>query len=84
LHFGINTGLVIAGDIGAQTNIAGDAPPGAFGVVQRPGCNRLRRGGRYARVAGAVYKPTAPIKQHFGDCIDVRGDGNIIGNGNTN
>ena len=32
---------------------------------------------------GAVYKPTAPVKQHFGDRIDVRGDGNIIGDGNT-
>lgn len=32
---------------------------------------------------GAIYKPSGPVRQHFGDHIDVRGTGNIIGDGNT-
>ena len=31
---------------------------------------------------GAVYKPSGPVKQHFGERITITGDGNVIGNNN--
>jgi hypothetical protein len=31
---------------------------------------------------GAIYKPTGPVKQHFGDDIRITGDGNVVGNNN--
>jgi hypothetical protein len=32
---------------------------------------------------GAVYKPSGPVEQQFGDRISVIGDGNVIGNGSS-
>ncbi len=32
---------------------------------------------------GAIYKPTGPVRQHFGDKIEIHGDGNVIGSGSA-
>lgn len=32
---------------------------------------------------GAIYKPSGPVKQHFGDKIEIHGDGNVIGSGSA-
>ncbi|MBN1922023.1 MAG: caspase family protein [Anaerolineae bacterium] len=31
---------------------------------------------------GAIYKPSGPVKQHFGDTFSIPGDGNVVGNNN--
>jgi len=67
--------------VGTQTNIAGDvhgpALSGKFGGPVAVGGGEAvdLRGSQ-----GAVYKPSAPVKQHFGDRIT--GDGNVVGNNN--
>ncbi len=68
---------------GSQTNINGDVHgpvlSGKFGGPVAVGGGEAvdMRGSQ-----GAVYKPSAPVKQQFGDRITIRGDGNVVGNNN--
>lgn len=69
--------------VGTQTNIAGNVHGPVFsGKFEGP----VAVGGGEAvdlrGSQGAVYKPRAPVRQHFGDLIDIRGDGNVIGDNN--
>ncbi len=69
--------------VGTQTNIAGnvDGPvlSGKFeGPVAVGGGEAVNLRGSQ----GAVYKPTGPVKQHFGDNIRITGDGNVVGDNN--
>ncbi|MCD6344369.1 MAG: caspase family protein [Anaerolineae bacterium] len=69
--------------VGTQTNIAGNVTgpvlSGKFaGPVAVGGGEAVDLRGSQ----GAVYKPSAPVKQHFGDSITIRGDGNVVGNNN--
>ncbi len=68
---------------GAQTNIAGNVTgpvlSGQFdGPVAVDGGEAVDMRGSQ----GAVYKPTAPVRQHFGDSIRITGDGNVVGDNN--
>ena len=68
---------------GPQTNIAGNVTgpvlSGNFdGPVAVGGGEAVDMRGSQ----GAVYKPTGPVKQHFGERITIAGDGNVIGNNN--
>jgi hypothetical protein len=63
-----------------QTNIAGNVTgsvlDGQFnGPVAVGGGEAVDMRG----AQGAIYKPTGPVNQHFGDRVKVTGDGNIIG-----
>ena len=66
-----------------QTNIAGKVSgqvlSGQFGGPVAVGGGEAvdLRGSQ-----GAVYKPSGPVKQQFGDRITITGDGNVIGNDN--
>jgi len=64
---------------GSQTNIAGDVHGPVFsgefkGPVALGGDAIDFRGSK-----GAVFKPTGKVSQHFGDRIEIHGDGNVIG-----
>ena len=68
---------------GPQTNIAGDVHGPVFsgqfsGPVSMGGEAIDMRGS-----TGAIYKPTGPVRQHFGDKIEIHGDGNVIGSGSA-
>ncbi|MBN2393803.1 MAG: caspase family protein [Anaerolineae bacterium] len=69
---------------GPQTNIAGNVTgpvlSGQFdGPVAVGGGEAVDMRGSQ----GAVYKPSGPVKQHFGNRdIRITGDGNVIGNNN--
>jgi len=68
---------------GPQTNIAGNVTgpvlSGQFdGPVAVGGGEAVDMRGSQ----GAVYKPSGPVKQHFGERITITGDGNVIGNNN--
>lgn len=65
---------------GPQTNIAGDVDgpvlSGQFdGPVSTGGGEAVDMRGSQ----GAVYKPSGPVDQQFGDRIKITGDGNVIG-----
>jgi hypothetical protein len=68
---------------GPQTNIAGDVEgpvlSGSFGGPVSVGGGEAvdMRGAQ-----GAVYKPSGPVKQQFGD-ISIVGDGNVIGDSSS-
>ncbi len=69
--------------IGPQTNIAGNVTgpvlSGQFdGPVAVGGGEAVDMRGSQ----GAVYKPSGPVKQHFGERITITGDGSVIGNNN--
>ena len=69
--------------VGAQTNIAGNATgpvlSGSFeGPVAAGGGDVVDLRGSQ----GALYKPAAPIEQHFGANIHITGDGNVVGDNN--
>lgn len=65
---------------GPQTNIAGDVHgpvlSGQFGGPVAVGGGEAvdTRGSQ-----GAVYKPSGPVEQQFGNRISITGDGNVIG-----
>ncbi|MBN2005197.1 MAG: hypothetical protein JXA21_17700, partial [Anaerolineae bacterium] len=68
---------------GPQTNIVGNVTgpvlSGQFdGPVAVGGGEAVNLSGSQ----GAVYKPSGPVKQHFGERITITGDGNVIGNNN--
>ena len=68
--------------MGTQTNIAGNVTgPVLSGKFSGP----VVVGGGEAvdqrSAQGAVYKPSGPVKQHFGDRIT--GHGNVVGDGNV-
>lgn len=69
---------------GPQTNIAGDVHgpviSGQFsGPVAVGGGEAVDMRGSQ----GAVYKPSGPVEQQFGDRISITGDGNVIGQGSS-
>ena len=68
---------------GSQTNINGDVHGP---VLSGPFDGPVALGGGEAAdlrgSQGAVYKPSGSVKQHFGDRITIRGDGNVVGNNN--
>ncbi len=69
--------------VGTQTNIGGDVHgpllSGQFdGPVAVGGGEAVDLRGSQ----GALYKPSGPVKQHFGDNIRITGDGNVVGNNN--
>ncbi len=69
---------------GPQTNIGGNVSGPVFsGQFSGP----LAVGGGEAvdlrGSQGAVYKPSAPVKQQFGDRIRITGDGNVVGDGSS-
>ena len=64
---------------GPQTNIAGNVHGPVFsgqfsGPVAQGGDANDFRGS-----IGAIYRPSSSVSQHFGDNIEIRGDGNVIG-----
>ena len=69
---------------GPQTNIAGDVHgpvlSGQFGGPVAVGGGEAvdLRGSQ-----GAIYKPSGPVEQQFGDRISITGDGNVIGQGSS-
>ncbi len=68
---------------GPQTNIAGNVQgpvlSGRFdGPVAVGGGEAVDLRGSQ----GAIYKPSGPVKQQFGNRISITGDGNVIGNHN--
>ncbi|MDX9954917.1 MAG: caspase family protein, partial [Anaerolineae bacterium] len=69
--------------VGTQTNIAGDVHgpvlSGNFGGPVAVGGGEAVS---FQGSQGAIYKPTGPVKQHFGDDIRITGDGNVVGNNN--
>ncbi len=67
--------------LGPQTSIAGDVHgpvlSGQFGGPVAVG------GGEAVDIRasqGAIYKPSGPVEQQFGNRISITGDGNVIGN----
>ena len=69
--------------MGTQTNIAGNVTgpvlSGQFdGPVAVDGGEAVDMRGSQ----GALYKPSGPVKQHYGDNIRITGDGNVVGNNN--
>jgi hypothetical protein len=69
---------------GPQTNIAGDVDGPVFsgqfqGPVATDGGDAVDMRG----AQGAVYKPSGPVSQQFGDQYNVTGDGNVIGDGSS-
>jgi len=65
---------------GPQTNIAGDVHgpvlSGSFaGPVAVGGGEAVDMRG----AQGAIYKPSGPVEQQFGDRITIAGDGNVVG-----
>lgn len=76
----------VGGDIvtGSKTNIAGDVDGSVLsGNFNGPVAVGGGEAVSFDRSQGALYKPSGPVRQHFGDLIDVQGTGNIVGNGNT-
>jgi hypothetical protein len=68
---------------GPQTNIAGNVHGPVFsgqfsGPVAMGGEAIDMRGS-----TGAIYKPSGSVSQHFGDRIEIHGDGNVIGSGSA-
>jgi tetratricopeptide (TPR) repeat protein len=68
---------------GPQTNIAGSVQGSVFsgefkGPVSTGGDAIDFRGSK-----GAIFKPTGSVSQHFGDRIEVHGDGNVFGSGSA-
>jgi len=64
---------------GPQTNIAGNVHGPVFsgqfsGPVALSGDAIDMRGS-----SGAIFRPSGPVSQHFGDNIEIRGDGIVIG-----
>jgi hypothetical protein len=76
-------GLPFAGQPQVETE------PGAWGgsVLSGDFAGPVAVGGGEAvdmrEAHGAVYKPTGPVEQHFGDRINITGDGNVVGDGST-
>ena len=68
---------------GPQTNIMGGVHgPVLSGQFSGP----VSMGGEAIDMrgsTGAIYKPTGPVRQHFGDKIEIHGDGNVIGSGSA-
>ena len=67
---------------GPQTNIAGDVHGPVFsGQFSGP----VALGGEAVDMrgsTGAIYKPSGSVEQHYGDRINITGDGNVVGNHN--
>jgi len=68
---------------GPQTNIVGSVQKAVFsgefkGPVSMSGDAIDFRGSK-----GAIFKPAGPVSQHFGDRIEVHGDGNVFGSGSA-
>ncbi len=69
---------------GPQTNIAGDVHGPVFsgefrGPVAVGGGEAVDMRGSQ----GAIYKPSGPVEQQFGDRTSITGDGNVIGQGSS-
>ena len=69
---------------GPQTNIAGEVHgsvlSGQFsGPVAVGGGEAVEMRGSQ----GAVYKPSGPVEQQFGERINITGDGNVVGQGSS-
>ena len=70
--------------VGTQTNIAGNSKgPVLSGKFDGPVAVGGGEAVSFDRSQGATYKPSGPVRQHFGNHIDVQGTGNIVGDGNT-
>jgi len=66
-----------------QTNIAGDVHgPVLSGQFSGPVAVGSGEAVDLHGSQGAVYKPTMPVRQHFGNDIRITGDGNVAGNNN--
>ena len=65
---------------GSQTNIVGDVYgpvlSGQFGGPVAIGGEAVDLSGS----RGAIYKPSGPVDQQFGNRVSITGDGNVIGN----
>ncbi|NBD36354.1 MAG: DUF499 domain-containing protein [Chloroflexi bacterium] len=67
-----------------QTNIAGNVDgPVLSGKFDGPVAVGGGEAVSFDRSQGAIYKPSGPVRQHFGDSTDVNGNNNITGNRNT-
>jgi hypothetical protein len=68
---------------GSQTNIAGNVQgpvfSGQFSGPVAMGREAIDMRGS----TGAIYKPSGSVSQHFGDRIEIHGDGNVIGSGSA-
>jgi hypothetical protein len=68
---------------GPQTNIAGIVQgPVLSGQFNGP----VALGGEAVDMrgsTGAIYKPNGSVSQHFGDKIEIYGDGNVVGSGSA-
>jgi hypothetical protein len=68
---------------GSQTNIAGDVHgPVLSGQFSGPVAVGSGEAVDLRGSQGAVYKPSGPVEQQFGNRISITGDGNVIGNSN--
>ena len=68
---------------GAQTNIQGDVSgPVLSGQFNGPVATGNGEAVDMRGSHGGVYKPGGPVKQHWGDNIRIRGDGNVVGDHN--
>ena len=67
---------------GAQTNIAGNV---SGSVLSGQFSGPVALGGEAVDMrgsTGAIYKPSGSVEQHYGDRINITGDGNVVGNHN--
>ena len=68
---------------GTQTNIQGDVSgPVLSGQFNGPVATGNGEAVDMRGSHGGVYKPGGPVKQHWGDNIRIRGDGNVVGDHN--
>ena len=68
---------------GAQTNIEGDVSgPVLSGQFNGPVATGNGEAVDMRGSQGGVYKPSESVKQHWGDNIRIRGDGNVVGDHN--
>jgi hypothetical protein len=68
---------------GSQTNIRGDVSgPVLSGQFNGPTAVGGGEAVDMRGSQGALYKPSGPVKQHWGDSIRITGDGNVIGDNN--
>ena len=66
-----------------QTNIAGNVDGLVLsGKFDGPVAVGGGKAADFRGSQGAIYKPSSPVRQHFGNHIDVQGTGNIVGDGN--
>lgn len=68
---------------GPQTNIAGNVRGPVFSGDFKGPVSMSGDAIDFSGSKGAIFKPTGSVSQHFGDRIEVHGDGNVFGSGSA-